>query len=238
MLEQNIKINDKIFIDLKKEIPLKDLMVNTGFDLNEIKNLNLDTNSPYKLVEIITHKLNNTEVKIFKIKNSDGNIYNIPSFIISKIIPNEKYLNEVNVLKVFYNEKDALNSKFTILDIEEDLTLKLFEKIKPIIKKDDTYYTLKPVHPIKEAFTWNQNMNEDQAIKENLIELDTIYILHNCYYALYKGSMEEVFASLQFYPRLNEVDFIRARFASVHPSVQGVISSVVLYKKEVPDEKN
>lgn len=137
---------------------------------------------------------------------------------------------------IFSNVKDVMDASFIIPGIPERMTRMLFNRIKPVSKNNKGELCfLKDVDPINVAFTFNVNQTIDTNNKlTNYILLDTIYVLHDCYYGLYKGSMEEVFSFLRHYDidKLKEIIAIEARYMHAHPTGSGVISEVRLYVKD------
>jgi hypothetical protein len=132
-------------------------------------------------------------------------------------------------MRIYRKLEDIQNTEFEIPDIDENLVFSLFEKIKPVKRNINGKFDLiKDCDPIKTAFTFNMEINK--PLEKELDLIDTCYVNHSCYYGLYKGSMEEVFAGILYHERFNEVDYIEATFASIHPSGSGVISQIDLYK--------
>ena len=134
----------------------------------------------------------------------------------------------IDILNVIRNNASYAYQK-DVPKIDKDLVHYLFEKIKPVKTNEYGEFELvKDVDPIEKAFTFG--MRTVGLLGKKLELMDTCYVNHSCYYGLYKGSMEEVYAGIRYHEKFDEVNYIEASFAGIHPSGSGVISQIDLYK--------
>lgn len=126
---------------------------------------------------------------------------------------------------------DYIVDKFEIPKIEKTRLDDLMKQIRPMGLKEvkDGLFQLtylEPLDPIKESFAFGQKWLKPAK----KLYLMTQYIgFTSSYPSFFKPSMEEVFAYIQDYSRIDEVKAFRVEFAGHHPSGEGNRMVIYMY---------